>query len=72
MNKNKQFKQYYELHMKYNYNNIVCVAFLNTNNLIQSHLQEHNNNNDINLNMNSFNVSGGCEVTFTIMYFINY
>ena len=34
----------------------------------QSHLQEDNNNNDINLNKNSFNVYDSCEVTFTITY----
>ena len=35
-------------------------------------MQEDNNNNDTNLDKNSFNVSGSCEVTLTMMYFINY
>ena len=42
-------------------------GFLNANNLLQSNLQEDNNKNDLNLDKNSFIVSGGCEVTFTIM-----
>ena len=33
-------------------------------------MQEDKNNNDTNLDKNSFNVSGSCEVT--LMYFINY
>ena len=57
--------------MKYNYSNYCnsVSGFVKYNqNLLQSHLQEDNNNNDINVNKNSCNVSDSCEVTFIIMY----
>ena len=58
--------------MKYEVYNNYCNSmsgFVKYNqNLLQSHLREDNNNNDIYLDKISFNVSGSCEVTFTIMY----